>query len=194
MQSRLIALCILAGCGGPVQFEGQSTLPINSTPKVVEAPKPAEPQARVEVRDNKIEIHEKIQFEWDKAVIRDASSSLMNEIVDVIKKNPQIKAIRIEGHASADGEANHNKQLSDARAKSVMKYLVDHGVPAKELSAVGYGADKPIADNGTPDGREANRRVEFTITDEDVTQKKVEIDAKGNEKVIEEKHLKGASS
>jgi OOP family OmpA-OmpF porin len=176
----------LAGCGKTMEFQGQSTLAITGTPPpVAEAPKPP----RVEVRDNKIEIHEKVQFDYDKATIKPESFSLLDEVAAVIAKNPQIKKISVEGHASADGEPHHNKTLSDQRAKAVMKYLTDHKIPAAELSAIGYGSDKPIADNNTPDGREKNRRVEFTIVQQDVTEKRVEIDPKtGAEKVIDEKH------
>jgi outer membrane protein OmpA-like peptidoglycan-associated protein len=179
----------LASCGGPVAFQGQSTLAVNGTPPppapVVEAKAPP----RVEVRDNKIEIHEMIQFDFDKATIKPESFSLMNEIGDVITKNPQIKSLRIEGYASSEGDVKHNQQLSDARAKSVMKYLVDHKIPAAELQAIGYGIDHPIADNSTDDGREKNRRVEFTILEQIVTKKKIEIDpTTGKEKVVEEKH------
>ncbi len=192
MRSRLLVFVLLAGCSKTVAFQGQSTIPIQGTPPPVVAAAPP----RVEVRDNKIEIHEKIQFDFDKATIKDASTSLMTEIADVIKKNPQIKKIRIEGHASSEGSAQHNKQLSDDRAKSVMKWLTDHGIPTAELMSQGFGSDKPIADNNTEDGREKNRRVEFTILEEDVTQKKVEIDPKtGQEKVVEEKHetMKGGA-
>ncbi len=177
----------LWSCANPVVFQGQSTLGVTGTPPppIVEAKAPP----RVEVRDNKIEIHEKIQFDFDKATIKPASFDLMNEIASVIAKNPQIKRLRIEGHASAEGDAKHNKTLSDDRSKSVMKYLTDHGISPKELVATGYGSDRPIADNATEDGREKNRRVEFVIVEQDVTHKKVEIDAKtGAEKVIEEKH------
>ncbi|HEX4420240.1 MAG TPA: OmpA family protein [Kofleriaceae bacterium] len=181
----------LASCGGPITFQGQSTLAVNGTPPAPPPPPVVEvkPPPRVEVRDNKIEIHEKIQFDLDKATIKPESFSLMNEIGDVITKNPQIKQIRIEGYASADGDAKHNKKLSDQRAKSVMKYLVDHKIPATSLSAIGYGVEHPIADNATEDGREKNRRVEFAILAQDVTKKKVEIDpATGKEKVVEEDH------
>ncbi|HUJ60613.1 MAG TPA: OmpA family protein [Kofleriaceae bacterium] len=141
------------------------------------------------MRDNKIEIHEKIQFDWDKATIKPESDDLMNEIASVITKNPQIKKIRIEGHASSDGSEPHNLTLSDQRAKAVMKYLTEHGIAAAELTAKGYGSSKPIGDNSTAEGREQNRRVEFTILEQDVTQKKVEIDPKtGKEKVVDEKH------
>lgn len=177
----------LWSCSSPVVFQGESTLPVTSTPptRVVET----RPPPRVEVRDNKIEIHDKIQFDYDKATIKEASFGLMNEIASVIGKNPQIKRIRIEGHASAEGNAGHNKTLSDDRARSVMKYLTEHGVSSGELTAIGYGADRPIADNATEDGREKNRRVEFLIVEQDVTHKKIEVDARtGAEKVVEEKH------
>ncbi len=184
MRLRFVVLAIVAGCGKPVVFQGQSTMPITGSAPVAEAPTPP----RVEVRDNKIEIHEKIQFDFDKAVIKEASFDLMNEIAGVITKNPQIKRIRIEGHASSEGDSGHNRQLSDARAKAVMKYLTDHGIAARELTAIGYGADRPIADNATEDGREKNRRVEFLILEQDVTKKKVEVDKSGAEKVVDEQH------
>jgi len=183
----LIGTLTAWGCSSPVVFQGESTLPVIGTPpaRVVEA----RPPPRVEVRDNKIEIHDKIQFDFDKATIKPASFDLMNEIAAVIAKNPQIKRLRIEGHASSEGDAGHNKKLSDERARSVMKYLDDHGITPSELTAAGYGAERPIADNSTETGREQNRRVEFVIVEQDVTHKKVEVDAKtGAEKLIEENH------
>jgi OOP family OmpA-OmpF porin len=182
-----VSIMMLNGCGQPVAFQGQSTLAIVGTPPAPEPPPPAPP--RVVVRDNKIEIHEKIQFDFDKATIKDASFGLMNEIVDVIAKHPQLRQIRIEGYASSEGDAQHNRTLSDERAKSVMKYLIDHGIPATRLAAMGYGADRPVADNTTEAGREQNRRVEFTILEQDVTRKTIEIDPKtGAEKVVKENH------
>jgi len=182
------AVALSAGCSHAVTFVGESTLPIQGRYEVAEAPPPPAPP-RVEVRDNKIEIREKIQFDVDAATIKPASFDLMNEIVDVIKQYPQIKKIGIEGYASSEGNAQHNRKLSDDRAKSVMKYLGEHDVAASELDAMGYGADHPIADNATEEGREQNRRVEFEILEQDVTQKKVEIDPKtGAEKVVDEKH------
>lgn len=182
----IIAAAGLAGCSSSVAFQGKSTLAVTGTP----APAHVEAKAqRVEVRDSKIEIHEKIQFDTNRATIRSASFELMDEIGSVITKNPQIKRIRIEGHASAEGGRRRNKTLSAARARSVMKYLRDHGVPAGELVAVGFGAERPIADNSTREGREKNRRVEFVILEQDVVHQKVEVDADtGKEKVVEENH------
>jgi OOP family OmpA-OmpF porin len=107
----------------------------------------------------------------------------------VIHKNPQIKKIRIEGNASAEGSAQHNQKLSEDRARSVMKYLTEHGIAAGELVSIGYGVDRPIADNATEAGREQNRRVEFVILEQDVTHKKIEVDAQtGAEKIVDENH------
>ena len=184
----IILVAGLASCSKPVVFQGQSTIPVHGTVAAAEPPPPPTPP-RVEVRDNKIEIHDKIQFDFNKATIKEASFDLMNEIASVIAKNPQIKRIQIEGHASSEGNAAHNKQLSDERAKAVMKYLTEHGIAAAELAAIGFGSERPIADNGTEAGREQNRRVDFVILEQDVTKKKVEVDAKtGAEKVVDEQH------
>jgi len=160
----LIALSI-SGCGGTMAFEGQKALHVTGSQPAVEAPKPApEPEkSRVKVGSTKIEIDEKVQFEHDKAIILPVSHSLLDEVVKVMKENPQIKKILVEGHASSDGDAKHNTALSDDRAKAVMSYLVEHGVDKARLSSKGFGSSEPIADNATEAGREKNRRVEFTI-------------------------------
>ncbi len=192
--SMLLALAASAGCGGVTQFQGAQAFAVAGTPPPPPPPPPpvveeAKPPPRVELRDNKIEFKEKIQFEVNKATIKEASFSLLKDIADVIKKNPQVKKISIEGHASAEGDAKANKKLSDDRAKAVMDYLVKkESIPATSLVAKGWGVEKPIADNNTEDGREKNRRVEFLVVEQDVTQKKVVIDPKtGKEKVVEEK-------
>jgi len=169
----------LAACGGQIPFSGTASVEGNPPP-------PPKAPSRVEIRDNKIEIHEKIQFELAKATIKPESYSLLDEIVAVIKAAPHIKKISIEGHASADGDAAFNKRLSADRAKSVRAYLVEHGIAEDMLVAAGFGVEKPIASNDSEDGREKNRRVEFNITEQDVTKKKVEIDGSGKEKVLEE--------
>lgn len=186
MRSRLVLPLLLAvGCGKPVVFKGTNALVVAGTPP---PPVAAQPPPRVEVRDNKIEIHDKIQFDYDKATIKEVSFGLLGEIADVITKNPHIKRIQIEGHASSEGSARHNKKLSDERAKSVMAWLTQHGIAATRLAALGFGAERPIADNASESGREQNRRVEFVILEQDVTKKKVEVDASGKEKVLEETH------
>jgi len=189
----ILSIALVQGCAGQITFAGASALTVAGDPPPPPPPppppkkeEPPPPPARVEVRDNKIEIHEKIQFDHAKATIKPESHDLLNEIVDVLKKNPHIKKVAIEGHASSDGDAAFNKKLSGERAKSVMKYLVEKGIPAEALTSQGFGSEKPIATNDTEDGREKNRRVEFNIIEQDITKKKVEIDpATGKEKVLE---------
>lgn len=184
---------LLAACGGEMPFNGQLKVAGDPPPPPPPPPKPEpppEPPPRVEVRDNKIEIHEKIQFEYNKSDIKEESFDLMDEITQVLQDNKHIKKVSIEGHTDADGSDSYNLKLSDARSKSVMKYLVDHGVAAERLTAKGFGESQPIADNETDEGKAKNRRVEFNILEQDITKKKVEIDPKtGKEKVLEKKKV-----
>ena len=110
----LVAASLLVGtaaCGGVTQFAGAQPFTIAGTPPPPPPPPPPvvkeepKPPPRVELRDNKIEFKEKIQFEVNKAIIKPESFSLLKEIADVIKKNPQVKKLSIEGHASAEGDA-----------------------------------------------------------------------------------------
>ncbi len=194
----LILIGATSACGGVTQFGSAQPFTIAGTPPPPPpAPPPPAPAAkeepkpppRVELRDNRIEFKEKIQFQVNKATIKEESFSLLHDIAEVIKKNPQVTKISIEGHASAEGEAKHNKKLSDERAKSVMSYLVKkEAVEADRLTATGWGIEKPIASNDSEEGREKNRRVEFLVTKQEFTEKKVEIDpASGKERVVEEK-------
>jgi len=189
------AAVTMIGCGRVIAFEGATPIniagdppPLPPPPPPEPAPEPPKPPPRVEVRDNKIEIREKIQFEYNKADIKEVSYDLLNEIAQVIKDNPHIKKIQVEGHASSEGNDAYNMRLSDSRAKAVVAYLVNKGgIPADKLVAKGFGETKPIADNETEEGREKNRRVEFNIIEQDVTKKKVEVDpATGKEKVVSE--------
>jgi outer membrane protein OmpA-like peptidoglycan-associated protein len=159
---RLIALLVFisaAACGGTVQFAGAQPFTIAGA-----ATPPPPPSSRARLSNNKIEFDEKIQFEANSEVIKDASSPLLHDIAQVIHGNPQVTKVSIEGHASSDGDPKQNKKLSDDRAKAVMTYLIqkEHVDPSK-LTAKGWGSEKPIAPNTTEDGREKNRRVEFLV-------------------------------
>ncbi|MBN2497197.1 MAG: OmpA family protein, partial [Deltaproteobacteria bacterium] len=118
------------------------------------------------VRKEKIEILQKIYFATGKAVIRSRSFSLLNQVALTMKAHMEIKKIRIEGHTDSQGSDKYNLNLSQKRAEAVRKYLVDKGVAAERLDAVGYGESRPIAPNRTARGREKNRRVEFVIVEQ----------------------------
>lgn len=159
----VVCVTALAGCGGTIVFQGQKAFEVHSSLPPPPTPTPSIPTPRVAITEKKIEIKEKIQFAHDKATILQASYGLMDEITTVLKNNPQIQKVQIQGHASSEGDAAHNMELSDERAKSVMQYLVDHGIAKERLTAKGFGETRPIADNATEAGREKNRRVEFVI-------------------------------
>ena len=151
----LAALLLVGGCGGVVKFEDTIAIPTIAP----------EPPKRVEVKADRIEINEKIQFALDKAELMEASHGLLNEIVGVLKEHADIKKLDILGHTDSDGTDSHNQDLSDRRAKAVLQYLVSHGVDKQRLAARGLGEGQPIADNATEEGKEKNRRVEFLIVE-----------------------------
>lgn len=104
-----------------------------------------------------------VQFELGKATLKPESSSILNQIANIMKKYPDYK-VSIEGHTDNTGSAEINAKLSEARAKACYDYLATKGVPASHMSYKGFGQTRPIADNGTYSGRTLNRRVEFNVT------------------------------
>jgi len=118
---------------------------------------------RVCVTREKIVFTEKIFFATGKSTIRARSFPLLSEIAGVLKANDYIKLVEIQGHTDSNGSDQYNLKLSDARARAVYTHLVKLGIDPTRLTAKGYGEGVPIADNGTKEGREVNRRVEFVI-------------------------------
>ena len=101
---------------------------------------------------------EAIYFNTGSAVIKAESYDELNKMAAILKKNPEVEA-KIEGHTDSQGNDASNLKLSKDRARAVKDYLVKQGVEADHLDSEGYGETKPIADNGTADGRAKNRRV-----------------------------------
>jgi outer membrane protein OmpA-like peptidoglycan-associated protein len=134
------------------------------TAVTVTAAPPAPPPARTV---EKINISEKIMFETGKATLMKRSFAVLDEVAKVMQDRPGIKMVQIEGHTDSVGDADKNRKLSQDRADSVLAYLVKKGIDKARLTAKGHGPDKPVADNSTDAGREANRRVEFLITQQD---------------------------
>ena len=116
------------------------------------------------IKEDKIELKQKIFFAFNKAKIKAQSFAMLEEVAMALKDHPKIK-VRIEGHTDSKGRDRYNLKLSDKRAKSVRMFLLERGVAADRMVAIGYGETKPIADNSDEEGREMNRRVEFFITD-----------------------------
>ncbi len=92
-----------------------------------------------------------------------ASYPTLDRIADFLKQNPSIR-LKIHGHTDiGDPDPNYNQRLSENRAINVRAYLIRKGIAPERLVAVGHGNTKPIADNGTAEGRALNRRVEFEV-------------------------------
>jgi outer membrane protein OmpA-like peptidoglycan-associated protein len=101
-----------------------------------------------------------IYFDVDADALRPESEATLQQLLDLLKSNPKLK-LEIQGHTDSTGSADHNQTLSDKRAASVKKWLVDHKVDAARLTTAGLGQTKPVAENTTPEGRAKNRRVEL---------------------------------
>jgi outer membrane protein OmpA-like peptidoglycan-associated protein len=131
----------------------------------VTPPPPPAPvsSARVKVTEKKLELNEKVYFDTGKTTIKAGSLPLLDEVAQVLTANPSVKKVLVEGHTDNLGKAELNTKLSEGRAQAVKAYLVKKGVAAERLDAKGFGPTQPLADNKTAKGREANRRVEFTI-------------------------------
>jgi len=120
------------------------------------------------VQDNEIIILEQVQFDTGKATIKKVSDKLLDEVAGVLKAHPEITLLEVQGHTDDRGVKAQNQTLSQARADSVMKALVKRGIAQGRLTGQGYGQDKPIDTNKTPEGRQKNRRVQFIIMEKRV--------------------------
>lgn len=119
-------------------------------------------RSSVQVSNGRL-VTEKVYFANNLDHIDSRSYQVLNDIARMLKDNPQIARISIEGHTDSRGNAWKNKALSERRANAVRRYLIDKGISPHRLTAKGFGADRPIADNDTTQGREQNRRVEFIL-------------------------------
>jgi OmpA-OmpF porin, OOP family len=108
--------------------------------------------------DGRVALH--INFDTDKSTLRPDSQAVIDEIKKLLDANADLK-LSIEGHTDNTGSADHNRQLSSARARSVLDTLVGLGIGPSRLSSKGFGPDNPVADNADDTGRAKNRRVEL---------------------------------
>ncbi|HEY6900486.1 MAG TPA: OmpA family protein, partial [Puia sp.] len=95
--------------------------------------------------------------------LTDSSYIVLAQLASLLQAHPDWH-LTIEGHTDNSGTAAKNLVLSQKRADAVRQFLINRGVPAARLTATGYGPSHPIADNKTPKGRAANRRVELKLT------------------------------
>jgi outer membrane protein OmpA-like peptidoglycan-associated protein len=134
---------------GPVQNEG---CPV------------AEDEPLVEITTERLSLKDAIHFDTGRDSIRPESFRILDEIAKLLREHKELKKVRVEGHTDNVGSASYNRDLSERRAASVVRYLAEKGGVARErLEAKGFGFERPVASNATAVGRSRNRRVEFTI-------------------------------
>lgn len=121
---------------------------------------------KIRLDDTRITTFERVYFKSNSDEIEERSFEMLGEIGAIMAVNPDLK-IRVEGHTDSRGDAGYNRELSQRRAESVRKYLIDHGARARQVDAEGFGQERPIDTNETEEGRARNRRVEFHIVRED---------------------------
>jgi outer membrane protein OmpA-like peptidoglycan-associated protein len=107
-----------------------------------------------------------VEFDTDKATLKmtnKETKEVLETVLQVMKDNPQITQLHIEGHTDNQGKHDHNMKLSQDRAEAVIAWLVKGGIEKGRLEPHGYDPDKPKDDNTKPEGRQENRRVEFHV-------------------------------
>jgi len=131
------------------------------------------------VEINKIFVLENIYYDFNKHNIREDAAVELDKLVQLLIDNPEIK-IELGSHTDSIDDNSYNLQLSQRRAESAVRYIVQHGIAPDRLVARGYGEEKPIARNTNPDGtdnpvgRQKNRRTEFKILEVGVIPKSLE--------------------
>jgi outer membrane protein OmpA-like peptidoglycan-associated protein len=119
--------------------------------------------ARAVVRDDRVEILDKVFFEFDSATIKAESFRILDEVTAILLNHPEITLVEVQGHTDDQGTDEYNLGLSERRAAAVRDYLVTSGVEPGRLLAKGYGESEPLQPGTSEAAREANRRVVFKI-------------------------------
>jgi len=146
----------LTPCEKPAPPPPPPEAPKPAPPPPPPAPKPAPPPKPAPVFEN-------VYFNEKKTNIDPVAAKALDRDGAMLKEDPDIK-VEIGGHTDSMGSEKGNQKISEKRAESAKKYLMDKfNIPGDRMIVKGYGSTKPIADNGTKEGRAKNRRVEFKI-------------------------------
>lgn len=166
------------GCPKPKDTDGDGI--IDDKDACINDPGPASDDPKkngcpkVIVVADEVKILERIEFDTNKATIRPESNGILKAVAEILAKHTDIKHIQIQGHTDNKGSKALNKTLSEKRAASVKKWLIEAGIDAARLESKGFGQEQPIDTNDTDTGRQNNRRVQFIITAKDGGGAKVE--------------------
>jgi OOP family OmpA-OmpF porin len=103
-----------------------------------------------------------VQFDFDKWLLNDGAQTRLLELVKQLQDQPQV-SIELEGYTDGTGPGPYNIQLSQRRAETVRRFLVEKGVELQRIHSIGLGDIRPVADNKTKQGRDQNRRVSIRL-------------------------------
>ncbi len=122
---------------------------------------------KVVITGGKLQILEKIYFDYDSATIQARSFDILFQVAEVLRQNPQILLVEVQGHTDSRGSDDYNLKLSDRRATAVKTFLVDRaGINPSRLESRGYGETQPLDPSENVQAWDKNRRVEFVIKEE----------------------------
>ena len=119
----------------------------------------ASAQAKYTVENNQLKLPTAIVFETGSDRIKPESLEALQQIKLYLEEKTYISTLRIEAHVDAGGSEAEKQRLTEKRALAVGKWLVNQGIDCRRLLCTGFGSSKPIADNATPEGKAANRRI-----------------------------------
>ena len=108
-----------------------------------------------------------VLFDFNKATLRPGAREKLAKVAGIILAHPGLR-MEAEGHADAVGTDDYNQRLSERRAQSVSTFLVEEGIRPETIAAMGFGESRPVATNGTAEGRQQNRRVELVVSGEPI--------------------------
>ncbi len=107
---------------------------------------------------------DRVRFGFDSSELSDAARAMLDDLAADLRQRNENVYIEIQGHTDATGSEDYNLDLGRQRAEAVQRYLnLRHAVALHRMSVVSYGESAPVADNGTRDGRSANRRVVLVV-------------------------------
>lgn len=119
----------------------------------------------IEVTPKEIKLRQAIRFEKDSATLSNDSTALLEEVADALARAPRAAHVEIQGYMDDSGAADRDQSLSQARASAVLEWLTNHGIEPARLSAKGYGKERPLSPNVTPQGRARNRRIQIMLSE-----------------------------
>jgi OOP family OmpA-OmpF porin len=160
MKLAMLLATLVVGCADAPKPVATAPIPVRD---VEPSPLSPEPDKKFEIRDGAL-VTGPVTFKTGSDIILPESHEALGHVADYLAESPAVSTLRIEVHTDSTGTSGFNAAISERRALAVARWLVsERGVDCHRLIAVGFGSEKPIGDNATPQGKAANRRTVFVL-------------------------------